>query len=1301
MDEPAKEPAMKDSGPLGARTATSTQDTAIVYRSVLAHLSFALWVMVSFNSVMDPVKTLYGYYMYMDSYNQYVVWQLTVANTFNNQSSRVCSPSGPFRDCYFELPVFGTGSLAGATCRSYYPIDKGDTQHVGNFFGNCTLPGGDVVRIPDPRRYASTQWSVQTSSANKPCLDVLGEGDSFACDSYTTMNGRVINHRASQTETTKWCKEFGGFYILDYATGVQQVLIANVSDSRAPVFTSIAMTYLPPVFSLEPLIGCAADLHVGGTATHITTSAWYGDTTAPWTARTTRTADSNTLSSNGSVIRVSTLHYSEGDLTQVRLGYKDAFRLSLLAIITFYRCSSIYYPIALVYWRQRRPLVEWLLHRHMGLVLHKRERHNIFLLLLLSAEAIASTEDIIMYCQQVIYSGPSLWLLMIKYMSITRIIWPCAFLLLLVSRFVQFVFGAKHAFAMSEDLFFVGAPVVWAYIPIQVTSKGMDLFQGYRWTGAVVRHYTNSIFNVYSKQLNCFNLYVQLFGAFSIVSPFTTIAIDFVWRRLTNTSSILVYVLSPLRHGNSKRVLDISVADVRVHNVLMQSTRQVPPEIAYQMTRAKLPQNRYCESLNLAAEGFVCLVYGSIHVVGIVEWGVGRPLENELGHIAVIENHHVSFRADTSIEKLARITSHCAKLTLRRQYPSFLQALRFVMWLTLTLNSLLDPIKTFTGYFTSLDSSNQGYRWQLTVANTFNNQSSRVCSPSGPFRDCYFELPVFGTGSLAGATCRSYYPIDKGDTQHVGNYFGNCTLPGGDVVYIPDPRRYASTQWSVQTSSVDRSCLAFLGEGDSFACDSYTTMNGRIINYRASHTETTKWCKEFGGFYILDYATGVQQVLIANVSDPQAPVFTSIALELNKPVFNLHSLTGCQADMRIGGTATQVTTSAWYGDTAGPWTARTTRTADNNEISFDGTSFVVSTLHKSEGDISMVRTVYKDASRLAILGIVIFYRVSSVYYPIFLAFRRHRQPLLTWLWRRHLGLVLHKRERHNALLLFLLSIEAIASTEDIVVYCQHAVYSDGASYGALLLDYMSIMRIIWPSALVLLCISRFLGLTFGVNYSFAMSENLFILGAPVVWIYVPTYVTTRGMSLFQGYRWTGTIVHHYTNSIFNVYTNQVNCFDLYVQLFGIFTLLSPATVVLLSTLWKAVMPSSSIAGYLLAPPSTRPNGTIPTVTVRTVLQASTFRYPPAIAHQVTRAKLPRTHLCEAVNLAADGLVCLVYGPHVVLGITEWGLTFPVESEDGHAAIIQGHAVAFDPRVTVLDLARITANPVVLGIPDLT
>ncbi|EQC36743.1 hypothetical protein SDRG_06179 [Saprolegnia diclina VS20] len=494
-----------------------------------------------------------------------------------------------------------------------------------------------------------------------------------------------------------------------------------------------------------------------------------------------------------------------------------------------------------------------------------------------------------------------------------------------------------------------------------------------------------------------------------------------------------------------------------------------------------------------------------------------------------------------------------------------------------------------------------------------------------------------------------------------------------------------------------------LGEGDSFACDTMTTANGRVINYRVSQTETTKWCKEFGGFYILNVTSGIQEVLVANTSG--APAFTSIPLTVETPAFSISSLIGCFANIHIGGTNVVTTTSAWHGDTLGPWTARSTRTAHANAVTSNGSLQRVWTHHYSEGDVTIVRLIYKDVFRLCILAIVIYYRVSSIYYPIWLAFRRQHQPFLAWIWQRHLGLVLHKRERHNLFILLLLSLEAVTSVEDIVLYCQHIVYTNGSSYGSQLLSLMSIMRIIWPCALLLLCLSRLAGLLLGPAYVFAVSENIFLLGAPVVWVYVPLYVTNQGMRLISGYRWTGVVVHHYTNSIFNAYTRQMSFATLYWHLFGVFTLVSPLVIFGLSAVWRRSTKSSSIAAYLFAPTEHHQNSVHiqpapPHASLEAILRDSTFSVPPSIARQITRAKLPVKNYCEAGNLAADGLVCLVYGELHVLGLTEWGLVFPVEDADGHIAVLDGNSVAYRQDVTIERLLATASSPLVLGIPDL-
>ncbi|OQS04824.1 hypothetical protein THRCLA_20786 [Thraustotheca clavata] len=126
----------------------------------------------------------------------------------------------------------------------------------------------------------------------------------------------------------------------------------------------------------------------------------------------------------------------------------------------------------------------------MGLVLHKRERRN---LLFIGHEAVVSTEDIIMYCQQV-------------YLNI------CA-LLALFGQFIYFAcyitnrttyFGAKYAFALTEDLFLLAAQVIWFYTPAYITVHC------YRSTGNIIRHYAKTIWNAYPTQENLLAVYGKL-----------------------------------------------------------------------------------------------------------------------------------------------------------------------------------------------------------------------------------------------------------------------------------------------------------------------------------------------------------------------------------------------------------------------------------------------------------------------------------------------------------------------------------------------------------------------------------------------------------------------------------------------------------------------------------------------------------------------------------------------------------------------------------------------------------------------
>ncbi|GLE06677.1 hypothetical protein PINS_up016071 [Pythium insidiosum] len=581
--------------------------------AVVECVGLVLWIFTTLNAVLDPAKTIYGYYVYSDSDNQEVVWTLTVVNEFDNRSAvaRPCEypeDRGGFLGCYFELPVFGTGSLAGARCRSFYPTDKGALQHIGNFFGNCTLADGSTLHLPS-ERFATTQWSVQTSSTDKPCLERLGEGAIFPCDAHTTMNGRVLNHRVSRSEAAKWCREFGGFYVNDLELGRQQVLLANASLGAADLaFTSVALDVDRPVFNLYDLLGCSAEVHIGGAATHISTRAFYGLTTAPWTARTTRTArrsvvtrvDGGDAGEDGS----RRCHHSEGDLTQIRSWFKDLLRLSLLTLIVFYRVTSIYYPMFLVYARQPEPFVAFTVRRSLGIILHKRERRSLLLLLLLSLETLLSGEDIIMFCQQIIYTSRTSYVrLVLKYMSIARIVWPAALVIAAVSRVLRVVLPQRFTIVLAEDLFLIACPIVWVYIPAYVTKKGMQLFQGYKWGGAVVRHYANSIQNVTRRT-----------GA-----------------------SLLVWVYSggyrqPRDTGNRGQAQDGRRAVVARARARGQHARHLEVEAPADHAR-KIKQHGVvlCEGSTSRADGFLCLVYGPYQVLGGAAGARVMPVRKPLG----------------------------------------------------------------------------------------------------------------------------------------------------------------------------------------------------------------------------------------------------------------------------------------------------------------------------------------------------------------------------------------------------------------------------------------------------------------------------------------------------------------------------------------------------------------------------------------------------------------------------------------------------------------------------------------------
>ncbi|KAJ0409480.1 hypothetical protein P43SY_002370 [Pythium insidiosum] len=642
--------------------------------------------------------------------------------------------------------------------------------------------------------------------------------------------------------------------------------------------------------------------------------------------------------------------------------------------------------------------------------------------------------------------------------------------------------------------------------------------------------------------------------------------------------------------------------------------------------------------------------------------------------------------------------------------------LGFVFWVFTTLNAVIDPAKTVYGYYIHSDSDNQEVVWSLIVSNQFENGSAaRPCEypiDSQGFLGCYFELPVYGTGSLAGAHCRSFYPTDKGAFQHIGNFFGNCTLSDGSQLHLPS-EQFATTQWTVQTSSHDKPCLELLGEGEVFACDSYTTMNGRVINHRASRTEATKWCREFGGYYVNDLALDKQQVLVANASfGAEDLAFTSIPLDLNRPVFNLYDMLGCSVEMHIGGVPTHISTSAFYGPTMAPWSARTTRSARRNAVSRQANGlYLVETYLHAEGDLTLVRTWFKDLLRLTLLGLVVCYRTWSIYYPMFLVYERQHESFMAFAITRGLGIVIHKRERRSLLVLALLSLETLMSTEDIVMFCQQIIYTSRTSYVRLVLNYMSIARIVWPAAFVIAAVSRLLRVVLPRHFTVAVAEDLFLIACPIVWAYIPSYVTKKGMLLFQGYKWGGAIVHHYANSIQNVYDGQVSHLSLYYNLFGYFTAIAAAGGLVIGAIVHYVSHGASLLVWLYsggrrlvrdADSVSKIKSDASVLSLERVLVDSTLGISDVEAKQITRAKIKRQGvvLCEGFNVAADGFLCLVYGPYQVLGSSHWGYVAPIRNREGHVARISDCSVAFDAQVTTETLAAVTSTPTCLGLPDL-
>ncbi|KAJ0407289.1 hypothetical protein ATCC90586_003147 [Pythium insidiosum] len=632
----------------------------------MAHgVRLALWLASSGSAALEPFAIALSYAIAAgcDSLQPLAVWPITATEHFNNASTRACArpdDSTDLRDCFFELPVGGPGAwgLANATCRSYFPVDRRDRQRIGAFFGNCSLANGTTLSLPSDR-FATTRWSVQASSRDKRCLDRIGEGPVFPCDAYATGDGRVLNFRESRTESAKWCREFGGLFVNDLLLDMQQVLVAQTS-APPPSFISLPLETHRPVFSLIDVIGCPADMHIGGVSTRIATRALYGATTVPWTAHTTRSARSNAVSqaNDSGMFRVTTQHAAEGDLMQIRSWYKDLLRLALLVTVVLFRVTSVYWPMYLAQERRPRPLAT-------GFAVHKRERRSLVVLTLLSIETIASGEDIAMFCFQIAESKTSWVSLALRYLSITRVVWPVAWLLLLLHR----VSRGRVKTALVDDLVLFLCPVVWLYLPASVTADGLELFQGSRWTGALVRHDVNSI---RSRPVSHVEFYIAVFGRFTGVAAVVLLTLGMlasshrlVKRSILRGSKAMsprtsVAVMAPSTDTDALKMVKQksvkAVAGMTLDDVLRQSSLGLARDEIREITRLKTRRSSAGEpltdALSLAAEGFVALVYGPHEVLGVSHWGRPVPVRDARGRVARISGVRVELDDALTLESL-------------------------------------------------------------------------------------------------------------------------------------------------------------------------------------------------------------------------------------------------------------------------------------------------------------------------------------------------------------------------------------------------------------------------------------------------------------------------------------------------------------------------------------------------------------------------------------------------------------------------------------------------------------------------
>ncbi|GLE04184.1 hypothetical protein PINS_up013095 [Pythium insidiosum] len=169
----------------------------------------------------------------------------------------------------------------------------------------------------------------------------------------------------------------------------------------------------------------------------------------------------------------------------------------------------------------------------------------------------------------------------------------------------------------------------------------------------------------------------------------------------------------------------------------------------------------------------------------------------------------------------------------------------------------------------------------------------------------------------------------------------------------------------------------------------------------------------------------------------------------------------------------------------------------------------VTTRLEVRGDALIIRAWAKDLVRLALLGAVVVFRVSGVYWPLWLALER--QPRSTRM-ADAVGVVLHTRERRSLVVLALLSLETLASGEDIAAFCVQLARSE-MTWPVRALKLLSIARVVWPVAWLLRLLVHAQRWLSRDRVRTAAVDDLVLLACPLVWLLLPALVARRGLEL--------------------------------------------------------------------------------------------------------------------------------------------------------------------------------------------